>query len=504
MKDDQSNYENLKKLSLDIHILKGVTHILDWDQETYMPPQGAGIRSDQLKLLAGIIHKAKTGPAFTKALGCLIDIKSGKIQGKKFKNEQQAALREWRRDYIKAKAIPKKFVEEWAKLTSQTMHIWKHAREANSFSQFSPYLERIIDMARRKADLLGYDEHPYDALLDVYEPDMTIKVIDPLFKNLRTALKKTFDEIAKKKSAPDNFLYGDFSTEKQMEFGYVVLKAVHYDLSKGRLDLSAHPFSSSSHPYDSRITSRIYTNSLMSHISAVLHEAGHALYEMGLPVEEYGTPLGEPISLAVHESQSRWWETRIGQSKAFWKYFLPQLTAHYKPHFDKVTLDQFYKAINNVAASFIRVEADEVTYNLHIILRYELERALIEGTMTVKQIPEAWNAKMQELLGITPTSYREGCLQDIHWSMGAFGYFPTYTLGNLYAAQLFQKFEQVHANWEERVAAGDLLFIKEWLNQNVHKHGRQYSSEELIKLITGTNFSEKPFISYLNKKYTNL
>ena len=318
---------------------------------------------------------------------------------------------------------------------------------------------------------------------------------------MREGLTPLLKKIQNSKPANDNFLHGEFPHHKQLEFARLLLKAIPYDTTRGRLDLSAHPFSSASHPTDSRITTRIHESSLMSNIFAVLHEAGHGLYEMGLPVEQFGSPLGEAISLAMHESQSRFWETRIGHSKPFWQYFFPILKEQFPYQLKDVTLNDFYVAINKVEPSYIRIEADEVTYSFHVMLRFELERALIEGSLTAHEIPEAWNARMKTLLGIVPHSDKEGCLQDIHWAGGMFGYFPTYVLGNLYAAHLFQGFSKEHPNWEERVATGELGFIANWLRHSVHQYGKQYRSRELLHKITGVPFSANAYVTYLNEKY---
>lgn len=503
MNTDQRNYEQLHRLSKEIRTLQGVSSLLDWDQETYMPPKGAVVRAEQLRLLAGIIHQKQISRSFSTALSQLVKIPMGQLIAKTLSTPQKAAVREWRRDFLIAKALPKRFVEKFAKLTSQAIQVWHHAKSQDLFQPFAPFLEQLIRMAQEKAEYLGYKNHPYDALLDQFEPGMTVAEIDPLFNHLRTSIVKILNKASFSQHVDDRFLFGTFSKEKQMQFGHLVLKAMEYDLSKGRLDLSEHPFSSSCHPHDSRITTNVSHPSLMSNISAVMHEAGHGLYEMGLPVEHYGSPLAEPVSHAIHESQSRWWETRIGLSKPFWSHFFPLLKKHFKGKFDKITLDQFYLAINKISPSLIRIQADEVTYSLHVILRYELEKRLIEGSLKVRELPEAWNAKMQELLGITPTNYREGCLQDIHWSMGAFGYFPSYTLGNLAASHLFEAFEKKYKDWEQRVAKGELGFIKEWLDRSVYRYGRQYSCRELLQKVTGKPFSAKAYTTYLTKKYQN-
>lgn len=504
MSNTQKDYAKLFNHSKHTTVLHGITSLLDWDQETYMPPGAAGNRAEQFKTMAGIIHKEKTGRKFSSALGKLIDIKTGQLNRDDLSEAQGAALREWRRDYLHSIALPSKFVEDFAKLTSQSILAWRNAKETSSFQQFAPFLERIIQMSRKKADYLGYSEHPYDALLDLYEPDLKTKEVETLFSKLRDTIIPLLKQISATTPIDDKFLFGSWETSKQISFSHTLLKAMGYNTNYGRLDFSTHPFSSASHPTDSRITTRIHPTSLISNISVILHEAGHALYEMGLPQEEYGSPLGEARSMAVHESQSRWWETRIGLSLPFWKHFLPILKETFKGQLDHISLDSFYKAINKVEPSFIRVEADEVTYPLHVILRFELEKALIEGSLSIREVPEAWNAKMQKYLGITPKNDAEGCLQDVHWSMGGFGYFPSYTLGNLYAAHLFDGFAKQTPNWEAQVAKGELAFIREWLSTHIYQHGRRFSSSELLRRATGVSFTADPYLQYLTHKYNQI
>jgi carboxypeptidase Taq len=452
-------------------------------------------------MLAGMIHKERISPTFSKALAKLINLKNGKVLGKALTQPQQSALKEWRRSYLQDTAQPASFVVEFARLVSQSQEAWKSARAHNAFNQFAPFLEKLVDMSRKKADYLGYKDHPYDALLDLFEPNLTVKEIDPLFNTVQKSITTLLKKITAAKQIDDSCLKGKFSEDKQLAFSHIILKAMQYNLSNGRLDLSTHPFSSAAHPTDSRITTRLHTDSVIDNILTTLHEGGHALYEMGLPQEHYGTPLGDAISLGFHESQSRWWETRIGLSKPFWQHFYPLLQKTFKPKFDKVPLEQFYRAINKVEPGYIRVEADEVTYPLHVILRYTLEKQIIEGSLKVRDIPEAWNETMQKYLGITPPSNTLGCLQDVHWSMGAFGYFPTYALGNLYAAHMFPAFEKENPNWKDLVAKGDLKFIKDWLNSNIHVHGKAHTSLELLQKTAKAPFSPKPYINYLNAKY---
>lgn len=500
----QKDYDKLHAIAREARHWQGVSELLAWDQETYMPQEGGEIRGEQIKMLAGLIHKERTGTKFTHSLEKLIDIESGTIKADDLAPNLQAGVKAWHRDYKRETSLPLSFVEDFALLCAESQLVWRTAKKESDFNLFAPFLERIVDMCRKKADLLGYKDHPYDALLDLYEPDMSTKEVDKVFAEIKPAISSLVKSISNTHPIDDSFLFGEFDKAQQMSFSKLLLDGLGYISSRCRLDISTHPFSSSLNPFDHRITTRIDERSLMSNISSVLHEAGHALYEMGLPAEHYGSPLGQAISLGIHESQSRWWETRIGLSKPFWQHYYPFLQHHFKGKLDSIPLETFHRAINKVAPSFIRVEADEVTYPLHVALRFDMEKALIEGSLAVKDVPDAWNSKMQQLLGITPASHAEGCLQDIHWSCGAIGYFPTYALGNIFAAQLFDTFESIYPDWETRVAAGDLLFVRNWLHSSVHTHGRHYGSCELLRNITNKPFSAKPYISYLGSKYTGI
>jgi len=492
------------KLSRHSEILDGINKVIQWDNETYMPPGGAEIRGEQLQALAGIIHKERTNKKYISSLEKLINLDTGKIKFDNLSPAKKSAVQYWRRDLQKALALPNAFVKKIAKLQSESMHAWKKARENNNFEEFAPYLDKLTKMNREKAEYIGYEKNPYDALLNTFEPDMTTDEVSKLFSSVKKSISSLLKKILTKKQINDAFLHGKFAEKKQMAFGEIIVQDMGINKINNRIDFSTHPFSSASHPSDSRITTRIHPTSIMSNILALLHEGGHSLYEMGLPEEHYGSPLCEAISFGIHESQSRWWETRIGKTKPYWKHYLPTLKNTFKGKFEKVTANTFHKAINKVEPSPIRVEADEVTYPLHVILRFEIEKALIDGSITAKDVPNTWNKMMNELLGITPNSDKEGCLQDIHWSMGAFGYFPTYTLGNMYAAHFFEKFEKDHPNWEKLVSKGNLTFINDWLHNAVHRHGRRYSSKELLKKVTGKKFSEKAYVNYLTNKYSDI
>jgi len=482
----------LFQLSRKARLLTGILHHLEWDQETYMPLGAVAIRGDQNALIALLIHEIKTSDGYQKALK---EAAEGPLN-----EEDKAALREWNRDFRIDTALPAAFVEKFAQTTSQAMSIWKRAREHHDFPAFVPILEEIIQLNRQKADYIGYKEHPYDALLDLYEPGMTSLKGDALFKEIKAFIIPRLKNLPE---ADNSCLQGAFDFDKQLGFGRKLLHDMGYNFEHGRLDLSTHPFSSSPHPTDSRVTTRLTIPNIMSNIAVCLHEGGHSLYEMGLPIERYGSPLGDAVSLGIHESQSRLWETRIGLTRPFWEYYYPELQKAF-PEFQKTPFDTFFKAIHQIKPTFIRVEADEVTYPLHVILRFELEKALIEGSLKVADLPHAWNEKMQTYLGITPRNSKEGCLQDIHWAMGAFGYFPTYALGNIYAAHLFEGIQTTHPDWETRLKKGDLHFIRDWLSEKIYRFGRRYPPLELLEKATGKPLSVQPYLVHLETQLNRI
>jgi carboxypeptidase Taq len=503
MKPTKKPFDKLFELSKAFYAWRSVQELLEWDQEVMMPPAAIDYRAYQSSLVAGQIHTLKTEKKFSSLLKKLIDIESGAILDPSLSHEECAALRSWRRDHLLATKLSSSFVKKWVILTTTSCHLWAKARKASDFSLFAPHLDKIVQMNRKKADLLGYQDHPYDALIDLYEVGMTTKLLSPLFERLKHSLKELLKQIQARPKPDQRFLNQEFSPEVQLQFGRKLLKHLGFLPENSRLDLSTHPFCTGLHPLDSRMTTRIHSNDVMSSIFSTLHEGGHAMYNQGLPLKWVGSPLSESDSLGIDESQSRWWETRIGRSRPFWSHCLPLLHKDF-PQLKGASLDSFYAAINTVSASFIRIEADEVTYNLHIILRFEIEKALMEGSLKVKEIPDVWNQKMHELLGITPANAAEGCLQDIHWALGSLGYFPTYALGNLYASQFFTTFEKAHPDWQERLAQGHLDFIREWLRLNIHQWGRQFSPSELIEKVTGKPLDETAYIDYLHKKYQEL
>ncbi len=500
--------EGLKTRLREIQHLKDAAAVLSWDQETYMPSGSGTIRAEQLATVQTLAHNQFVAPETESLLGFFVDIETGALlptHHNSLDDASQALLRETWRDFSRAKKLPSAFVNDLERECSLAQQVWAEARKTNDFQRFLPNLERLVGFKRQEADYLGFTDTPYNALLDTFEPGSTVAELRPLFAELRTHLIRLLDQVRNSPVQPNTTLLSQsFDTTKQMEFGRLVLKQMGYDFQRGRLDLSAHPFTTSFHPTDTRVTTRVFETDMPSCLFSCIHEGGHGLYEQGLAPQHYGTPLSEPISLGIHESQSRLWENCVGRSQSFWTYFYPQLQELFPDQLQAVSQEEFYLAINRVAPSFIRVEADELTYNLHIMVRFEIELDVIEGRIHVEDLPEVWNTKMQDYLGVVPPDDAQGVLQDVHWSFGAFGYFPTYTLGNLYAAMLFEQAQKEMADLEQQISQGNLLPLKTWLNNRVHRWGRQFSAKDLLRQITGQTLTSEPFIQDLEEKFSNL
>ena len=470
-----------------------------------MPTGEAAARADQRSLIRSLAHGRVTGSDFRHSLGQFVELESGQVTRNNLQLHEIRMLemtwRDWRHDV----SIPVEFIRDLALLTSKAQQVWEQAREKSDFALFAPYLEKIVVMKRQEAEYLGYQDEPYDALIDIFEPGMTSRKLEALFNALRPVLVNLSTQI-RQANRPNRrpILTQNYEESIQWEFGLEVLTDMGYDFSRGRQDRSAHPFTTDFHPTDVRITTRLNPNDLAMGLFGTIHEGGHALYEQGLDERYFGTPLCEAISLGIHESQSRLWENYVGRSRPFWMWYYPRLQKLFPGQLGKVSLDDFYAAINAVAPTPIRVEADEVTYNLHIMLRFDLERAMLNGSVAIKNLPELWNAKMQEYLGITPKNDAEGVLQDIHWSLGAIGYFPTYTLGNLYGRQLYEAARQQIDGLEDRIAKGDLKSLREWLHTNIYRVGRAKTADELMLELSGRSLSTEPFNRYLEDKYGQL
>jgi carboxypeptidase Taq len=495
---DTASYDLLRERLAEVSHLNSTLAVLQWDQEVHMPVKGSGPRAKTISYLSVLAHQK------------LLDLDKGKVlsrlhRANKTMSDPHASIiiQEAWRAYDRERKLPEPFVKELAELCSVAQTAWAHARKKDDFTVFLPHLKRIIELKRQEAEYLGYKDSPYDALLDVYEPGLTSRRVTGIFEELRNFLQSFVRDLAvsSKRQPKEDVLKGVFPITEQQAFNAWMTHKIGFDQEAGRLDISTHPFTTSFHPHDVRLTTRYDESNVLYAIGSSIHEMGHGLYEQGLPIEHFGTPLGETVSLGIHESQSRLWENNIGKSRPFWQYFYPKLQQCFPRPYKQVPFETFYQIINRVEPSFIRTESDEVTYNLHIILRFEIEKGLIEGKIKVKDLPEIWNAKIKEYLGLKVSNDRLGVLQDVHWSSGAIGYFPTYTLGNLYAAQFYHAAKDQIKNLDQQVKRGDFTAIKGWLKTNIHAHGKLYTAEALVKKITGEPLTTKYFIDYLKQKY---
>jgi carboxypeptidase Taq len=484
-----------------ISILEQTIAVLSWDMETYMPDDGVKARSEQVALLSELAHQWLISDETAR----LLEDAEKETGGGDYFSIDVSMLRVARRTYDQKVKIPEQLVSRMARTTTKANSIWIEARAKSDFSVFAPILSELIGLNREQADCLGYKEHRYDALLDLFEPDLKTSAVEKLFSEMKGELVPLVREITGSDRAPDTgFLKQKFSTTAQEAFGRIVLDDLAYDFRRGRQDRSAHPFTTSFTPYDVRITTRYDENDLLSALFSTVHECGHALYDQGLPLDLVNTPLCQPISLGVHESQSRLWENIIGRSRPFWKHYLPVLKKQFPGQLDGISLEQFYRAVNTARPGLIRVESDELTYNLHIFIRFEIEKELIKGSLDTKDIPSIWNEKYHDYLGITPPDDARGCLQDIHWAHGAFGYFPTYTIGNLLSAQLYNRALEDHPSIPADIEKGDFTTLLGWLRGHVHRHGSRYTFTELVKEITGGEVQVRPFIQYLSDKFREI
>jgi carboxypeptidase Taq len=496
----QDAYEWLRQHSLETSHLDAIGHLLGWDQRTQIPPKGHPHRHAQFAMLAKWLHQRETDPHLAERLAA--------VEGSELVRDPLSVaavnVREWRRDYDRATRIPQDLAVALAQASSEGETAWEQTRPASDWPTFRPFLARLVDLKRQEAEALGYEQEPYDALLDDYEPGETAAALAPLLAQVKDALVRLLDAIQGCSRRPDRgILHRHFPKADQERFARLAAAKIGYDLEAGRLDPTAHPFSSGIGPGDVRITTRYDENCFSTAFFSVLHETGHALYDQGLPAEHWGAPRGEAVSLGIHESQSRMWENLVGRSLGFWRFFYPQAQKAF-PALDGVGLEAFHFAINEVKPDLIRTEADEITYNLHILLRFELERSLVRGELQVADLPGAWNEKMAAYLGMRPLNQAQGVMQDVHWSAGYLGYFPTYTLGNLYAAQFFARAERDLGDLAERFARGDFGPLLQWLREKIHHRGKQYRPRELVRQVTGEALSPQYLINYLQKKFEAL
>jgi carboxypeptidase Taq len=487
-------YAALLERIKDIGRLASVEALLEWDQDTFMPLKGVACRAEVVAMAAALKHEWQTDPQIGELLGQLSDTDPDPVRA--------TNIRETRRLYDRAVRVPRELIKEIAHTSALAKDAWAKARQQSDFPAFAPYLSKLLDLKRRQAEHIGYDGEPYDALLAEYEPGASTGQVLRIFAELRKRLVPLVQAIADAPQAPDpSILKRHYPLAAQKEMGRKIAEAIGFDFAAGRMDTSVHPFCTALGCEDVRFTTRYDEHFFPGAVFGVMHEAGHGMYEQGLDSDHAFTPMGSYVSLGIHESQSRLWENLVGRSRPFWERHFRWAQELFPEALRDVTLDQFYAAINAVTPSLIRVEADEVTYNLHIIVRFEIERELLTGGLEVADIPEVWNARMTELVGVTPPNDREGCLQDIHWSMGILGYFPTYALGNLYAAQFHTAAQKAITDLDNRISQGDFRELGEWLRTNVHRPGMRYRPNELCERVTGSPLSIEPFMEYVNEKF---
>jgi carboxypeptidase Taq len=497
MSDPQATLKELLERMAELADLGGAQALLSWDQETYMPKGAQQARASQSSTLGAMIHRRFTDPRVGEMLAEL------RANSEALDPDARIAVERVSWEHARATKIPERLVREMTTAQSNSVAAWSEARQADDFPAFLPHLERLLELGREYADHLRREgQSRYDVLLEGFERGATTEAVRSVFSELRDRVAVLTRKIAESgRPVSTRCLNQRFDVDRQWDFGVEILKAMGFDFDCGRQDKSAHPFTSGTHSTDVRITTRFDENFLNPGLFATIHEGGHALYEQGIDPKDWRTPLGGSISLGIHESQSRMWENMIGRSRPFWRFYYPRLQKVFSDRLGNVDLEEFYRAVNAVEPSLIRVEADEVTYSLHIILRFELEQDLIEKRLAPADLPEAWRAKVRQYLGIETPNDREGCLQDIHWAWGMFGYFPTYTLGNLYAAQIFERVKIEIPDLTERVEKGELAVLREWLREKVHKVGNRRFAAELIRDITGSEPQAEPFVRYLESKF---
>lgn len=493
---DNSTFSSVINTAKEIKTLESVLDLLSWDQETMMP-QGANChRTEQMALLAGLIHDKKNEPRYIEHIAQLHDNLSGTS------TDEAIIIERLHTDIQQAIKLPTEYVRRLTRATSEAFSAWQKAKKNNDWPLFQPHLEHLVTLMREKSEYLGYAQHPLDALLNIFEPGATVQELSPFFSSLYTKLTDLLPRVQKSPLYNQVLIPISSTPAEQMQLCTKIVSLLGFNWHCGRIDTSEHPFSTAFHPTDSRITIRSSSNTLLDQLSSALHEAGHGMYELGLNQTFYGTALGESASHGIHEGQSRFWETIIGQSKAFSTHLFNLLNEHYGSKNPISSPDLLYRQINNVVPSPIRTKADEVTYPFHVILRFEIEKELLEGSLKVAQVPERWNEALKKSLGICPKTASQGCLQDVHWSFGNFGYFPTYTLGSLYAICLAKAMRKDLPNMDQLIHEANFKPICNWLSTNVWCHGRRFHSKDLITKILGRPPSEDDYIEYLQEKYT--
>ncbi|MCI0397936.1 MAG: carboxypeptidase M32 [Chloroflexi bacterium] len=496
-----TKYQALLEKVHEIYDLRKAARVLTWDRETVMPRGGDADRVDQITTLRKLSHALFTSDE----MGELIEAAAAELNGVAYHSLEASLVRFLSRDYASARKLPAAFVAQQTAANNQATAVWKQARAEDNFALFQPWLERVVELAREMARLYGYQDDLYDALLDKYEPGAKTADVRAIFEAAKNALIPLYQAVGRRRLAVDNrILRQPFDVARQAQLAHYLATAVGYDFDRGHLATAVHPFSTSLSPNDVRITTRYDPYFLGMAMFATLHESGHAMYVQNVHPALNRTPLAEETSAGLDESQSRLVENFVGRSRGFWRVHLPRVQEFFPSQLGQVSVEQFYRAVNKVEPGFIRVEADELTYNMHIILRFELEQALLAGRLVVADLPAAWNQKMKEFLGIVPPTDRQGVLQDIHWTMMGFGYFPTYTLGNLYAAQFYEAAVEQNPSLLEEMAAGRFGALLDWMRQYVHQHGRKLTPAEIVTQATGRPLSHHPFVRYATAKYSEI
>lgn len=494
----EEKFRELKERLLVVYDLNKAANVLRWDQTTYMPSGGAASRGRQIATLSRLAHEKFTDPA----VGQLLEELRPYEESLPYDSDEAALLRVARRDYMRAVRVPSAFVQEVAEHLSASYQAWAQARPANDFRGVAPYLERTLELSRQYASFFPESRHPADPQIDLVDPGITAEFLCDFFARLRGQLLPLVREITARPAADDSCLHRYFPLDRQWEFARQVIARCGYDFSRGRMDTTLHPYEISFAPGDVRIALRAKEDDLSELLFGAIHEAGHAMYEQGVAPTLEGTPLARGASSGLHESQSRLWENVVGRSLGFWKFFYPQLQAAFPGQLGDVPLETFYRAINKVEPSLIRTSADEVTYNLHVIIRFDLELALLEGNLAVSDLPEAWNERYREDLGVVPPDDRDGVLQDSHWYDTLLGgNFHGYTLGNVMAAQIFEAARQAHREIPEEIERGEFGTLHRWLVENIYRHGRKFMPLELLERATGRPLDLEPYIRYLREKY---
>lgn len=501
MPEIKKTYDKLIARVKEISLLQSCQSVLWWDERVNLPAKGGKHRGDQLSLLAGMVHEKFTSPE----IGAMLEKLQDSELAQSGDTEEAANIREIGHQYYKKIKISKEWVEKFSRASTISQGVWVEARKENDFLKFLPHLKKIIQFKKEYTEMIGYEKHSYDALLDDYETGSTIESIDAVFSAFRNELVEFVARIKNSSVCPDrSIMKRKYPVDKQQQFGLEASAAIGFDYQAGRLDVTAHPFCSGFGPGDTRITTRFFEDFFPSAYFGIMHEAGHGIYNQGFLPENYGTPMAEGVSHGIHESQSRLWENMVGRNRQSWKFFYPRARHYFGDTLAGVSEDEFYFAINDVKPSLIRVEADEVTYNLHIILRYELEQLFMKDELKAEDIPTAWNEKFHQFFGITPPDDADGCMQDIHWSAGYIGYFPSYAMGNLYAAQFFARAGEDIPGLQDMFAEGKFAPLKIWLNEKIYRHGKRYRSNRLIEKVTGKPFSHQPLMDYLRDKFSPL